>query len=362
MVPKTPADLTLDWLNAHLNDGAFGQQRFINITLTPVGEDVGFLGDLYRVTAEYEPASGPAPNSFIVKFPTTFEGGRASGNSLMAYEREAMYYRHCANRCPSNPPAHYYSEYTGQGEEYLVMIEDLVDARFVEQVKGISQQDAETALEHLAQMHAHYWGRHQDESWLRGFDEWADIYPPQIETGWPLYETNFGYVITPYLKDHFPTGNQLFPEIVRHFHHNRPATMIHGDARMENIAFEPAGTGERVRLYDWQLVSSGPAAYDLVYFLCSSINPDHWQEQGASLINTYYDALVESGVQSYSRADLEEDMQLVACLFFGFASMVGNIVPPDDAGKAVIEATSPRFFQIMSDLEVGAGLERFLGD
>jgi len=357
--PRHPHDLTLDWLNTNLVDGPFSGTSIKEFTLQPIGENVGFLGDLFRIIPGYSKDNGQAPESFVIKFPTDSDFGRDTGNALLAFEREAMFYRHCANTCPANPPQHFYSDHTGRGEEYLVIMEDLNHARFVDQVSGISQEDAMASVDSLAQLHSHYWGKAHDQSWLRGYDEWADVYPPQIDSGWPLYQQNFGYVIPDDLMALFPRANELFPAIVRHFHQNRPVTLIHGDARMENLAFEETGQGERVRIYDWQLVSTGPAVYDLVYFCCSSINPDDWDSYGMDLINRYYDQLVAHGVTDYSHEDLTKDMGLVACLLFGFASMIGNLLQPDEAGKAVIEATAPRFWTVMRDLDVASALANF---
>lgn len=351
--PKTPEQLSTDWLNASLNDGVFEGAKITDFEVSPVGADVGFLGDICRVRPQYSSDSASYPSSFIVKFPTVREANRQTGNNIYAYEREAMFYRHCANTCPANPPVHYYSAGTGNENEFLVVMEDLDGSRFVEQVTGIAPQDAIRVVETLAGMHAYYWEspRLDDMEWLRSYEEWADIYPPQIETGWPLYERNFGYLIPDEFKPLFPKANALTADIFRYFYRTRPLTMIHGDARMENVVFSVPSN--EVRFFDWQLVSTGPGAYDLVYFFCSSLEPEMWKTHGTSLIKTYHVTLIENGVSDYSAEDLHQDMKLACCLFFAFVSLVGNILDnPGDAEKAVLESTSPRFWAVMKDLDV----------
>jgi len=128
---------------------------------------------------------------------------------------------------------------------------------------------------------------------------------------------------------------------------------------MENVAFGKQSGPEGVRFYDWQICSRGPVAYDVMYFFSQSVNVADWNSMGRELIEVYYNALTEAGVNNYSMEALRQDMSLAACMMFGFISAVGNIVPPDESGHAVIDATLPRFFNIMSVLDVESTLENF---
>ena len=60
-------------------------------------------------------------------------------------------------------------------------------------------------MEGLATMHAQYWDdpEIQASDALYPFSTWADIYPPAIETGWPLYEAHFSYDIDDDLMPYF---------------------------------------------------------------------------------------------------------------------------------------------------------------
>ena len=361
--PRSPKEISLTWLDSVLVNDEFEGSSLLGFDVESVGETVGFLGDLFCIKPHYESNSERYPASLIIKFPTLRnDESREAGNGLFAYEREAMFYRHFANECPANPPRYYHSEYMGESEEYVLLMEDLKNARFIEQVDGISKADAVAVAEGLAKLHAHYWQSTvmESSSWLRGFDQWGVIYPPQIDVGWPLMKQNFGYLIPGQFMDLFPIANDAYPAIAEYMQSHRPNTLVHGDARMENMAFEMIDGKERLRIFDWQLVSSGPAAYDLVYFFCSSINPDQWKEWGQNLIDVYHESLCLNSVSDYPKEQLMDDIRLSLCLFFGFISMVGNIVGPDEAGKAVMEASAPRFWAIMDALDVGDSLQTFL--
>ena len=350
MVPKQAEDLTREWFSEHLTEGVFAGVGFASVEIQPVGSDVGFLGDICRVIPSYTEANGPWPKSLIAKFPTVRQANLETGRHLLAYEREALFYRHAANGCPADPPQHYFSIESDSPGDYLIFIEDLEGGRFVKQVDGLAFEDAIEAMAALARMHAHYWQSAdiKNKPWLYDFSQWAQIYPASIESGWPLFERDFGYLISDHLKPVFPPGNAAAAQLFNYLSTDRPVTLIHGDARMENLCFDPVSG--KARYYDWQLVSSGPAAYDVMYFIASGLEPEEILARGDELIQHYHKALLASGVTDYGLTDLKQDMELTTCLLFGFTSMVGNIMAdPGEAERAVVEATFPRY-QVMMEL------------
>ena len=112
-------------------------------------------------------------------------------------------------------------------------------------------------------------------------------------------------------------------------------------------------------MYDWQLTSTGPAAWDLCYFFAQSLGETEWPDLGERCIAAYFKKLTEEGVANYSEADLRRDLQIASCLLFGFASMVGNFLcPPGEAERNIVEATTPRFWAVMRHLKSTEVLER----
>ena len=243
--------------------------------------------------------------------------------------------------------------------DFLLVMEDLEGHRFVEQTSGINFKDASNIMIALARFHAHFWESTalRKQTWLRPLSDYAEIYPAEIKSGWPLIKQNFTRYMSDQFEALFPLGNDLYPDIIRSLQ-ARPTTLLHFDARMENVAFSDQPGPEGVRMYDWQGVCAGPAAYDVMYFFCMSVNVADWESMGHDLIGTYFDALVEAGVSDYSSQDFHQDMSLAACLMFGFLSLVGNVVQPDEAGHAVMEATLPRVMNVMA----GLGAENTLLD
>ena len=195
-------------------------------------------------------------------------------------------------------------------------------------------------------------------TWLRPFSDYAEIYPAQIKSGWPLFQEKFSYTIRDDYADFYPLGNEMYPAICRLLQ-TRPSTVLHGDARMENVAFSDQSGPEGVRFYDWQLSCSGPAAYDLMYFLFQSINVEDWGTMGEALIDSYHAEIVSAGIVDYSNDELRRDLSLSVCLMLGFTSMVGNLLPNDESGHTVIKATMPRALNLFDVLELKKTLVNF---
>ena len=353
--PKSGNEITLPWLNTMLTAQAPTSNATPAITgyrCEPIGETAGFLGDIVRVYLDWH-APGQGPGSIIAKFPTLRPANLATGKGLLAYERELRFYEAFSTHCPLQPP-HFYggADVSGQGD-YLILIEDLMGARFVSQLDGLSFSDAELAVRGLASMHAQYWNdpKLDEPNALYQFSDWAPIYEPSIASGWPLFEGDFSDLIPKAMHPMFGPGNQMAGPIFHYFSQNRPKTLLHGDARMENICFDPV-TG-KPRMYDWQLAAAGPGAYDLMYFFANSIEPAELFDVGPGLIKDYHAALVAGGVIDYPLADLMQDLQLSACLLFGFASMVGNFLAGGgETERSIVAATTPRYWGVCQLLKV----------
>jgi hypothetical protein len=350
MHPNQPEAISLDWINSEFLTAA-KLPAAVNFNIAPIGENVGFLGDLCRLVVEYDADNEGLPKSFIVKFPTLFEGGLDAGLNMSAYKREVDFYREISNKLPwCQPPKFYFSAEISEGE-HLVIIEDLDGHRFVPQVAGINHQDAKDVVVAMARLHAHYWESEalSKMDWLMPLASFGESLPASIETGWPLFEKKFSYLLDPDLAELYPIANRLYAPMIYALQ-RQPGTLLHGDPRMENVAFTDASGPESVRFYDWQLCAHGPAAYDLMYFFIMSVNVEDWNVIGESLIELHHSELVSNGVTNYDMTAFREDLALSSCLMFGWGSNAGGLLPDDESGHAFMRATSPRAENVIKAL------------
>ncbi len=81
-----PEALTPEWLTSALRAcGALEGAEVIRFDASSLGEGVGILGQLVRVSLDYDTDVDEAPKSVIAKFPTATPENRAIGHGLGHY-------------------------------------------------------------------------------------------------------------------------------------------------------------------------------------------------------------------------------------------------------------------------------------
>jgi thiamine kinase-like enzyme len=355
-IPRQHDEITLDWLNEVMRQsGVVTDGNAIErYSVEPLGEDLGYLSFLYRVRPQYSKAGLELPGTFVVKFPSTESASRATGNSLRAFEREALFYKHCAHESPCAPPMHYYSYTDPQADAHVLVMEDLDGCRFVNQVDGVSPEDALRCIRAMAEHHALYWNKTDEMTWAPPFSDFGALYQPMLHTGASQILENWGDVLAPTYLDHVDRALPAYANVA-HALQKLPTTLVHCDPRIENIAFD----GDRPRFYDWQLASRGPAAYDLMYFFKQSMDVDVRHECQDDLFDAYLAALAERGID-YPRERLLDDIGLASCTIWGFIAMVGNFFYRNEVNERIWNITQPRFMGMIEDFGGIHKLDQFV--
>ena len=295
LVPATFTDLTASWLQSSLRAGPDDEPgsgldvEISQVTLEPLGRDVGLLGDLARVRIGYH--RGVGPSTVIVKLPTADPGGHRVGAMLRAWAREVAFYRHVAPTSPgARVPRCYYAGADDEAERWVVVLEDC-PAESVDVSRGASQQQAELAVDALAVFHGAWWNSSHRFDWMPGFDvggvgglqePWLDAIPAFLE--------RFGAVVPPptdeWLQQFAPTLRSWSDRAAR-----EPLTIVHADYRVDNLIFYDGA----VTMIDWQTALRGPGAMDLTSFIATGLSIEdrrHWE---AELIERYLVGLRAAG-------------------------------------------------------------------
>lgn len=357
-LPKVSEEISIEWLNHVLTESGFLKSVSItDFAVESLGAELGYLGQLYRLKLNYSKLSD-LPVTLIIKFPSTEAGARSTGNSLRAYERESLFYQHCPDKAPCRPPDHYYSYSNPQEDEYILIIEDLLNARFVNQMDGVNPDDAMKCIRALAELHARYWNADQrsELGWAPHFSEYGELYRPLLQSGTPLIIKNWQHLLPPILHEHMNRANEAFPLIAQHLG-SLPLTLAHCDPRIENIAF----IADEPRFYDWQLVSKGPAAYDVMYFLMQSMDIDLRRGCQDELFKGYVSTLSENGISDYTTSQLIDDIGWASSTIWAFLGVVGNIFFPNDVNTRLAKITLPRWAGMIDDFGGVEKLDRIIG-
>src|SRR5213596_1547198 len=104
-LPVGPGELTAEWLS----DAVGAHVRSFSTQV--IGEGVGLLGQLARVSLEYEGRAEGAPRSLIAKFPAAVQENRDLANLFQFYEREVRFYEQIAGRAEIATPRCFFSTF-----------------------------------------------------------------------------------------------------------------------------------------------------------------------------------------------------------------------------------------------------------
>jgi hypothetical protein len=300
MIPRTPGDVTADWLTTVLG----AEVRTVQVT--PIG--TGQTGATYRLTVGYADDVG-LPASFAIKLPSQDDTVR--DRVAIGYRSEHAFYNDVADLVAVPVPQSYHCEIEDDGAEFVLLLADMAPAQQGDQIAGCSAGDALLAARALAGLHAPSWC---DPKWTdfpgiamprpdavtaSGMGEVAKMASgitmeklgPRMSAADRETMESALSVITPWLlaaPDRF--------------------ALLHGDYRLDNMLFDPDHTA--VTIVDWQTLGSGLPARDLAYFTATSLDPDVRAEAESPVVDAYHEQLVTLGVTGYDRETCWRDYRL----------------------------------------------------
>jgi len=317
--------------------------------------EVGKLELTYGGTGAEE-----APQTIMVKFPTSSPEVMAMIRPTRVYEREHRFYQQLSHKTPLRTPAPYHvtcetSEDPEVDEEYAILMEDLGGMTIGDQVAGLTAEQTAAALTGLAAHHAHFWnGVGLEGLWfvppvngplnMKG----AAIYDQSL----PGFKEVFGDTCSPELLALADVYGANYPKFLELFA-AMPDTLVHFDYRADNLFFD-RGDGS-VAVIDWQSISKGGGAADVGYLLGQNLDNEVRREHEDDLLHTYHDGLVSAGVTGYSFEQLFEDHKVG--LIYGWVIPVFAVGTLDASSERamtlwtrVIERVEDAIFQHEADL------------
>jgi len=367
-IPQRSEELTAAWFTEVLTTGA----TVIDVRREEIGVDVGFMGEVHRChlawdlsgRADAEPAD--LPRSVVVKVPTQVPENFAAGDALRSYEREIVVYQTLRKSLGLPMPGYFYGamdpdpapwvqqavlflfdhlpvgginwvisqflKLSGKSKRrYVLVIEDISDARPPTQQHGGSLDDARRSLEVLARFHAANWMR-ADVSEIYPYIWSVDTVPRVGQASYVRNRDEFVERIGPVLGQgmlaRLDDIQERIPELCNSLA-AEPWTLLHGDYRLDNVLFRPDG---EVVVLDFQALGRGRPAVDVAYFITTALTAEHLDEE-QRLLRTYHDALVAAGVSTYSFEQLERDgdmaKELLAHRIVGSADVLDTTVAGD---------------------------------
>jgi hypothetical protein len=353
-LPRTPAEVTPSWLSRALKDaGAIQGSEVTGVAAETIAVGEGFAGNLARLELEYDQPVDGAPGSLIAKFPSLHAPTRSLLSRLGVYEREVRFYRELAPGLALRTPRPYFAAWIAEGQQSLLLLEDLSHLRSQDQLSGCSVADAELSIVELARFHAAFW-----ESTRLAELDWAPPWDRGAEFFQQVYPVLRGQLLQRTSED-LPPGIREVGEVIgshivaiKRRLAQPPSTLAHGDFRLDNLFFDDSDSDARIVAFDWQGLRVGRGAYDLAYFLATSLTSEMRRDRGDSLISLYHDTLSASGVTGYTVQECHEDYGYALLDLVSFVTLLGSTLDFDSQrGARLATAINARLADALAEID-----------
>ncbi len=293
-IADTPGALTPEWLTAALGE-LTGGSAVSAVELEPVG--TGQMCDSFRLHLTFGsevPASVPA--TVIAKLPAAGEQSRATALALRSYEMEVRFYQQLAPQLPVRTPTAYFADIDVSTASFVLLLEDLAPARQGDQLTGCTVAEARAAIDQLVGLHAPRWADPGLErlEWLhRDPDAQREFYAGLLPALWQGFTQRYEGRLSGEVLE---VGSAVVAALDHYLDERGPATIVHGDYRLDNLLFGGTAEAPTVAVVDWQTCGHGPALSDVAYFIGAGLLPEQRREHEESLVRRYHSQMVDAGV------------------------------------------------------------------
>ncbi len=353
-VPATIDDVTDDWLSAVVTPQGGLPAQVRGFAVEPIGVGVGVMGLLHRVVPTYAEGTGPA--SLVIKLASQHEPIRQVARGYRFYEREVGVYQHLAPELSLRSPTCHFAGHDPATDDFALVLEDLSSRRMCDQVAGCPVEDAYQVIGQLADVHAQWFlnPRLLDHPFIERPSDppYPQYHAQSTKADWPVFLERFG--------DHVPTelhrigerwseiGPALMEETANH-----QWTLSHGDVRLDNLFFGPAGPGDSgLRIVDWQISYRNQGAFDLAYFMCQSLTVEDRRAHESEMLHRYHARLLAGGVTDYGFDELFEDYRRSVLFSFCYPMSAGaNADLVNDRVTDLVHAMIDRSVAAIDDLD-----------
>ena len=345
MTPEIPG--SIDDVDAAWLAGATGWS-VDSLQADRIGAGVGVSSALYRLEMD---GSG-CPATAVVKLPALAEEAVFTSTVLEMYIREVRFFERAAADAPVRVPECHWAAVDAETSRFAVVMEDLGGLRAVDQTAGMAAADAERAVDALARWHARWWGR-GDEMVESGVGLSIDhpiypaVLPPVFDEGWA--KVSAALELEPEVVELASRWTERLPRMIADLNEG-PNAFVHGDFRADNLLFGPDGSPA---VLDFQLVGSAAAAYDLAYFVTSSLDAAVAGACERALFDRWRAGLEAAGAPVADAGLMERQYRVTALWCLAYPVIASRGMDLDDPRqRALIELMNSRFVRAARDLDL----------
>ncbi len=328
-IPSTMDDITPQWLTAALHEGGHGKQATVtSMEKVTIGQGIGILGELCRITPAYSAADPSAPKTLIAKIPTADPGGKGVAQMLGFYEKEARFYSDLCRTTGVRAAHSYYTAADPAAVKYIILMEDLGGLELGDQVAGASAEECRTLITEVAKLHARWWNSPK----LEVLDWIPEINGPVMKFAALAYAQALGPFLEKFgshlTSQQVQIAQDLLPRInpVQDAFSTAPTTLCHGDLRLDNVFWGSPDGSSPVTLIDWQIASKARGPFDVAYFMSQSVEPSVRAANEHQLVRDYHKTLEANGVRDYSAEQCWDDYRAATMFCLVYPVVAGGSI------------------------------------
>lgn len=209
-----------------------------------------------------------------VELPNNLTGGLSHKRKLKSYRIESAWYKNWSERCSEACRVPGCLALEAQGDEFLMVLEDIDAAGFPGRRRYVSWEEFEACLSWLAHFHATFMGEVPEGLWKNGTYWHLDTRPDELKAldDLPLRKAA-GKIDLKLKKSPF-------------------MTFVHGDAKLANFCF--SRDGRSIAAVDFQYVGGGCGMKDVAYFVGSCFREAECEQHEAEILDYYFAELKEA--------------------------------------------------------------------
>jgi len=209
---------------------------------------------------------------------------------LKSYQVETAWYKQWSERCDESCRIPRCLALETQGEEVLMVLEDLDAAGYPERITAVSWNEIKACLSWLANFHATFLEEQPENLWKVGTYWHLDTRPDELKV-----------MDDKALKAAAGAIDQTLQQ-------SAFLTFVHGDAKLANFCF--SNDGKQVAAVDFQYTGGGCGMKDVAYFIGSCLYEEDIEQMEDQLLTFYFKALKKAVTDQQKNIDyaaLEKD-------------------------------------------------------
>jgi hypothetical protein len=297
---------------AHLNAileraGVLGNVHVQDVT--NISDRSTLVSRIIRLRLTYDGPADALPSSLIVKTGLPEQRGGEWSNG-----HETAFYSDVAPSLPTGlVPRCFQAKHADATTPWHLILEDLTDTHALATAWPLPPSEAQcrTIVGSLGRLHAAWWedprlgvtiGARFDAAAMGQFIERAAKH-------FEVFADRLGDELPGERRAFYERWIAVAPRLHERYREARNITLTHGDAHVWNC-FLPRNGSNDVRWFDWDGWRIRVPTSDLAYMMAVHWYPERRQRLETALLDHYHTILLENGVRSYNRTDMQDDYRL----------------------------------------------------